>query len=108
MLTLALLSACQKELGELCSDHDECKTGSCSVVSPGAKDVPICVSSGQCEDEVELGGVCLRPCSAGCADGTVCLPLLGGCLAACERDDQCTNAVCGPSRLCEPPPTDSG
>jgi hypothetical protein len=26
MLTLALLSACQKELGELCSDHDECKT----------------------------------------------------------------------------------
>jgi hypothetical protein len=102
VLTLALLSGCQKELGELCSDDSECKSNDCAPVSPGAKDVSICVSSVPCDDDaVSLGGTCLRPCSAGCADGTVCLPLVGGCFAACERDDQCTNAVCGPSRLCE-------
>jgi hypothetical protein len=105
VLLLALLpfvTACKKELGELCSDGSECETDKCRVVTPGA-DVKICAATPPCPDDaIDIGGNCIRACSAGCTEGTVCHPFYDGCLAACERDDQCPNATCTlTTGLCE-------
>lgn len=105
---LPLLFACKKELGELCSDGSDCETDECRPVTPGASDVNICAAYPPCiGDAVDIDGDCIRPCSAGCPEGTVCHPLVQGCLAACERDDQCRNNTCTAEGLCEPPPMGS-
>lgn len=96
MLLLALLplvTACKKELGELCSDGSECETEICRDVPPGSV-VKICALSQPCPDDTIDIGECLRPCSEGCPEGTYCEPFYDGCLASCERDDQCRNGVC--------------
>ncbi|MBK8263582.1 MAG: hypothetical protein IPK80_19870 [Nannocystis sp.] len=105
VLLLALLpfvTACKKELGELCSDGSECETEECRVVTPGAE-VKICAMYGPCpEGTVDIGSECIRSCSVGCSDGTVCHPFYEGCLAACTGEDQCRNNTCTlATGLCE-------
>ncbi|MBK8259829.1 MAG: hypothetical protein IPK80_00605 [Nannocystis sp.] len=106
VLLLALLpfvAACKKELGELCKDSSECESEECRPVPPGAE-VDICAIGPPCPaDAVDIGGVCIRACSAGCPEGTFCEPFYDGCLASCERDDQCRNGVCT-SGVCGAPP----
>jgi hypothetical protein len=98
-----LATACNKELGELCSENSDCETDVCRPVTPGASDVNICTASPPCGDEaVDIDGDCIRPCSAGCPDGTVCHPLAQGCLAACTGTGQCRNNACNlATGLCE-------
>jgi hypothetical protein len=67
---LPLVTACKKELGELCSDGSECETELCRVVPPGS-DAKICALDSPCPDAVDIDGECIRPCSAGCPEGTV-------------------------------------
>jgi hypothetical protein len=99
---ISLVTACKKELGELCSDGSECESERCRPVPPGAE-VDICAASPPCPaDAINIDGDCIRPCSSGCPEGTVCHPLVQGCLAACERDAQCPNATCTlTTGLCE-------
>jgi hypothetical protein len=99
---IPLIAACKKELGELCSDGSECETELCRAVPPGS-DVKICAVNAPCPDAVDIGGECIRPCSEGCAEGTFCEPFYDGCLASCERDDQCRNGVCT-AGVCGAPP----
>lgn len=91
---LPLVTACKKELGELCSDGSECESEECRVVAAGAE-VDICTSIPPCPgDAIDIGGSCIRPCSEGCAEGTICDPFFKGCVAACTGEGQCRNNTC--------------
>jgi hypothetical protein len=75
---LPLVTACKKELGELCSDGSECETEICRDVPPGSSVTKICAASQPCPDDAINIGECLRPCSEGCPEGTYCDPVLRG------------------------------
>jgi hypothetical protein len=98
---LPLVTACKKELGELCErrlrvrdrDMPRCPAGS---------SVKICALSQPCPDDTVDIGECLRPCSEGCPEGTVCHPFYEGCVAACTGEGQCRNNMCTiATGLCE-------
>jgi hypothetical protein len=99
---LPLVTACKKELGELCDDGSECETEICRDVLPGSSVTKICALSQPCPDDTVDIGECLRPCGEGCPEGTVCHPFHQGCVAACTGEGQCRNNMCTiATGLCE-------
>lgn len=99
---LPLVTGCKKELGDLCSDGSECETEICRDVPPGSSVTKICAADPPCPDDAINIGECLRPCSEGCAEGTICDPVFKGCVAACTGEGQCRNNTCTlATGLCE-------
>ncbi len=105
---LLTVSACGKDLGELCEEDADCKSDRC-VRPPGfgAEEIAQCTLS--CDDGCPGGSTCvselwcLPSCddSSSCPEGTVCDAFFGACFAACNDDSECVNNTCSAAMLCD-------